>query len=321
MSIARTLSLVSRGARNYATNHPFCISFEITKRCNARCKHCHLHGLKDGKLASAREYGALSEKLHPVVAQISGGEPLLRKDVEEIIRAIRRPGRAPVIVLTTNGLLLTREKLQRLIDAGVDSISLSLDYPDERHDEFRQVKGLFAKISALMQELGGSAADVITVSCVLQHDNYRDALGIAELAHRWGICANFSTYTWLRTQNKDYMIPENEIQDLQRTIDTLVDYKHKVNNIRTSEYVFQKMIDYFKNGEVGNCRAAERFLVVNPDGTLSPCGLIITDYKSLDEVQSRFCSTNTCTWCYTSIRANTEKPLSVLVKDNLRSSV
>ncbi len=319
MSIARTLSLVARGVKNYTLNRPFCISFEITKRCNARCHHCHLHGVKDDKVASPQEFGDISRRLNPVVAQISGGEPLLRKDVEDIIRAVRHPGRAPVVVLTTNGVLLTKEKLSSLVEAGADSISLSLDYPDERHDAFRQVKGLFAKISNLMNALDGEASNVITVSCVLQSDNFQDALKIAQLAREWGICANFSTYTWLRTRNKEYMIGEKQFPAFKETIDQLIQYKKEFNNIRTSEYVFRNMIEYFERGEMDNCRAAERFLVVNPDGTLSPCGLIITEYQSLKEVQDEFCSTNTCGLCYTSIRANTEKPLSVLVKDNLQS--
>jgi MoaA/NifB/PqqE/SkfB family radical SAM enzyme len=319
MTLARTFSLVSRGGKNYALNRPFCVSFEVTKRCNARCHHCHLHGIKDDKVASAQEFGDISRRLNPVVAQVSGGEPLLRKDVEEIIRAIRRPEKAPVIVLTTNGVLLTRDKLYRLMEAGVDSISLSLDYPDERHDDFRQVKGLFARISNLMKELDGQASNVITVSCVLQSDNFRDAPDIARLANDWGICANFSTYTWLRTKNKDYMISEQQLPEFKETIEKLIQYKNKTNNIRTSEYVFQKMIEYFEKGEMDHCRAGERFLVVNPDGSLSPCGLIITEYQTLKEVQDEFCPTNTCGLCYTSIRANTEKPLSVLVKDNLQS--
>ncbi len=319
MTLARTFSLVARGGKNYALNRPFCVSFEVTKRCNARCHHCHLHGVKDDKVASPQEFGDMSRQLNPVVAQISGGEPLLRKDVEEIIRAVRCPDRAPVIVLTTNGVLLSKEKLNSLVAAGVDSISLSLDYPDERHDAFRQVKGLFSRISSLMNELNGTASDVITVSCVLQRDNFRDAVKIARLAREWGICANFSTYTWLRTQNKEYMIDEQHLPEFKETIDQLIQHKKEFKNIRTSEYVFRNMIEYFEKGEMDHCRAGERFLVVNPDATLSPCGLIITEYKTLKEVQDGFCSTNTCGLCYTSIRANTEKPLSVLVKDNLQS--
>jgi MoaA/NifB/PqqE/SkfB family radical SAM enzyme len=318
ISKRRTLSLAGRGAVNYFTKRPFCISFEVTYSCNARCKHCHLGGHVDGKLASAGEYGRASLELKPVVAQISGGEPLLRRDIEDIVRAVRRPNRAPFIILTTNGALLNKEKYVRLREAGVDDFSLSLDYPDERHDVFRGIPGLFGKIEALAGALRGIENPGITLSCVIQRDNFREILKLCELAREWGLRMNFSTYTWLRTKKMEYMIPPEELEELREILGRVAEFKKNNGTVFTSNYVLRRIPEFFVRGEVPDCSAGDRFFVVNPDGTLSPCGLIIRDYRSRRELRRDFPKKNSCGYCFTSIRGNQEKPVRYLVLDNLK---
>ena len=317
--IPRTLSLAARGAANYMGRGPLCVSFEITYCCNARCRHCHLGGPVQEERASPEEFGRIARNLKPVVAQVSGGEPLLRKDVEDIVRAIRRPGRAPFIVLTTNGSLLTKDKHARLRDAGVEEFSLSLDYPDERHDEFRGIPGLFGKIRDLASALKGNGDSGITLSCVIQRDNFRELVKLAELARSWGLRMNFSSYTHLRTRRMDYMIPADELGELEAVLGQVKEFKKRHGTVFTSDYVLGRIPGYFRDGAVKDCRAGERFFVVNPDGTLSPCGLIIRKYGTPAEIRKDFLRTNTCAECYTSIRANTEKPVRYAIADNLRS--
>lgn len=313
----RSFHLARRGLINFVTRRPFCVSFEITRNCNARCKHCHLGNTLEEHLITPDQIGRICRELRPVVAQVSGGEPLLHKDVEDIIRAIRIPGHDPLIVVTTNGTLLTQERYRRLLEAGVDEFSLSLDYPDERHDDFRKVPGLFQRIRGLVESLEKESDKKITLACVVQSDNFRDLPKMAELARSWGVRVNFSSYTRLRTQNTDYLIQGDALDEFKSVVDNLRAFKRRHNTIRTSDYVFSNMIKYFQEGRIENCRAGERLLVVNPDGTISPCGLLLRNYSSLDEIQREFSSSNDCELCYTSSRANTERPVWYLVKDNL----
>jgi len=319
-SKARTRRLARRGIANFLLRRPFCVSFEVTYNCNAQCKHCHLGGPANNPRearASAARFGELARRLKPVVAQVSGGEPLLRPDILDLIRAIRVPDRPPYIVLTTNGALLTRAKYDELIAAGVDEFSLSFDYPDERHDAFRAIPGLFGKIRTLMESFGPGEAKAITLSGVVQRDNFRLLPAMAEQARAWGVRMNFSTYTWLRTQKKEFMIPPEEMDGLRATIDRLLEHKRRYDTIYTSDYVFQNMIAFFENGAVPGCRAGIRFFVVNPSGTLSPCGLIIKDYDSPRQIRRDFLKHNDCAYCYTSIRGGSERPVKYLVKDNI----
>ena len=318
--VLRTLSLAKRGIRTYFTKRPLTVSFEVTYSCNAHCKHCHLGGyIKGEELASPERFGELCQEIQPVVAQISGGEPLIRKDLEQIIQNMKRPNRAPYIVVTTNGIMLNKKRYQSLREAGVDQFSLSLDYPDERHDEFRGSKGLFQRIEKLVKELNTGNGKAITLSCVVQRDNFRDLVKIAELSEKWGVSVNFSTYTWLRTNDKSYVLTSEDLVEFREIVKQLLALRNKYKNFFASAYTFNRMIKFYENGGTPGCKAGEKFFIVNPDGTFSPCGLIITRYKTQQEINDKFLKTNTCAACNTSIRSNCEKPIKYLIKDNLGS--
>jgi len=315
----RSLSLAKRSILNYFKKSPFCISFEITHSCNASCKHCHLGGPVREVRASPQRYGEICREVKPVVAQVSGGEPLLRKDLEEIVKAFKVPKRAPYIVVTTNAALLTKEKYFKLREAGVDEFSISLDYPDDRHDDFRGIPGLFNRIKTLAQELDQEKNKAITFICVVQRDNFRELIRMAELARDWRASVNFSAYTWLRTNDKSYMLAKEDLAEFRDIIRQLLKFKRKHNTVFTSDYALRNMAGYFENGYHPRCRTGEKFINVNPDGTFSPCGLLIKDFKTADDLRKNFALDNSCVFCYTSIRANTEKPARYLIKDSLKS--
>jgi MoaA/NifB/PqqE/SkfB family radical SAM enzyme len=205
-----------------------------------------------------------------------------------------------------------------LLQAGIDQIAISLDYPDARHDSFRGVPGLFNRIETLITGLGHKTDKSITLSCVVQSDNFRNLIRMVELANDWNVNINFSTYTWLRTDDKHFIPTRQQLREFRPIVTQLVALRDKYNNIFTSPYVFSNMIRFFENQSVPNCQTGVKFLNINPDGTMSPCGLIIRDYRSQKELRKNFSCHNSCTSCYTSLRANSEKPLSHLIRDNLR---
>ncbi|MBN1895858.1 radical SAM protein [bacterium] len=319
-SLSKTLKLAQRGASGFLLARPLSISFEITRACNARCKHCHLGGpIPNEKRASADRYAEIGRTAKPVVAQISGGEPLLRRDLEEIAQALSTKGRVPFIVVTTNAALLTIDRFQKLREAGVDEFSVSLDYPDRRHDDFRGVPGLFEKIRKLTEAVNNHGDSAVILSCVVQSDNFRALPAIARLAVEWGVRVNFSTYTRLRTQDDTYMIAPKDLPELRAISEQLLEIRKKHKNVYASRYIFDRMIRFYENGGIPGCRAGERFWIVNPDGTLSPCGLIMGSYRTPKQLQDDFLPRNHCTECNTSIRANCEKPVWHQIKDNLHT--
>jgi len=316
--ITRSLALAGRALSTYVRRRPLCVSFEVTHNCNARCRHCHLGPPKAETLAPPERYGELCRELKPIVAQVSGGEPLLRDDLDAIVRALSRKNRPPHVVLTTNGALLTKERHQRLREAGVCDFSLSFDYPDERHDDFRRIPGLFGRIDTLMRGLSSNGTrHGVTLACVVQRGNFRELPAIAEKAREWKAGVNFSAYTWLRTGDRGMLVSREELEELRAVIARLIEHKRRHGNVFTSDYVLARMPEYFERAGVPGCRAGERFLVVNPDATLSPCGLIMRDCRTRDELLRTFTRGNECDSCYTSLRANTEKPARWLIRDSL----
>jgi MoaA/NifB/PqqE/SkfB family radical SAM enzyme len=142
---------------------------------------------------------------------------------------------------------------------------------------------------------------------------------MAELSLEWNVKLNFSTYTLLRTHDKSFMLSKKELEVFKGIIKRLQEFKKKHKNISTSDYAFKKIVDFFQTGYIPNCRTGIRFFNTNPDGTLSPCGLIKTDYASQSELYKNFSKQNTCKYCFTSIRANSEKPLKHLILDSIKS--
>src|SRR4030043_728747 len=102
MSLFQGIEVAGGGIRNYITKYPIVVSYEVTLSCNCECRHCDLGGIiKDEKQIEPEEYGDLTQRLKPLAAQISGGEPLLRKDITDIVKAIRQAGVQYAILVTT----------------------------------------------------------------------------------------------------------------------------------------------------------------------------------------------------------------------------
>ncbi len=312
-------SLWRHGVASYLKGRPYCVSFELTHNCNARCQHCH-RGIpvSDDDRATPAQLLEVCRKLHPVVAGISGGEPLLCHDVVEVVRTLKQ-GCVPMrLFLNTNAALLTRAKYDELCEAGIDEFLISFDYPDERHDDFRRIPGLFDRIRTLVGGLSPEGRKRVVLTSVFQRENFRDMPRMARLGAEWGVNVNFSAYTWLRTNDKGLMVPADEIGELREMVRELQQLKRTQRNILTSDYVLDKMVEFFERGSMNGCRAGDRFLVVNPDGTLSPCGLLVRSYATHKGMIRDFTQNNHCADCYTSSRANSGRPTRQLLVDNLK---
>src|SRR6185312_873976 len=103
------------------------------RRCNLSCTYCNEYDdySKPVPLETLRHRLELLGKLRTGVITVSGGEPLLHPDLDDIIRAIRE--NAILAGLITNGYLLTADRVRRLNDAGLDYLQISIDnvMPDE----------------------------------------------------------------------------------------------------------------------------------------------------------------------------------------------
>jgi len=133
-----------------ASQKPFLISWNITKRCNLKCAHCYLDaGELDGRDdISTAEARALVDKIAVgapgAMLILTGGEPLLRPDIYEVASYASRKGLT--VVLGTNGTLIDREAAGRIRESGVKGAGVSVDSIEPAfHDGFRGVQGAWQK--------------------------------------------------------------------------------------------------------------------------------------------------------------------------------
>jgi len=309
--------LAAKGIYNYITKRPLIVSFEVTLSCNCNCRHCDLGGrIKDEKQLKPDDYGRLTGLLRPPVAQLSGGEPLLRKDIVDVVKAIKGANRAPYLILVTNGALLNEGNYIQLHEAGVNQLSVSLDFPDERHDGFRRHRGLYRHLDETIPKLAQFGYGDIIMNTAITRANLGEVLSLAEKAKDWGVSISYSAYTPLRTNDNSYAIntPE-DLAILHKTIYELIELAKRTNHITNSKAVFLDTIKFFEQGYVPNCKAGIRFFVVMPDGAFVPCSLHRNKYSTQKEMIQNFSRTNQCGGCYVAIRSYSDRSLWALLKD------
>jgi MoaA/NifB/PqqE/SkfB family radical SAM enzyme len=308
----------SRWMVNTAMRKPWAISIEITHNCTANCEHCDKGDvIPDEKQADAEEYRKITERLRPLVVQVSGGEPLMRADVPDIVRALKKPGRIPYLVLATNASLLDEGKYDELKRAGIDEFSVSLDFPDGRHDENRRIPGLFAHLDRLIPSLAAKGNRDITVITAVTGRNYPYLMDMVRVTQRWGARYNLSMYTAGRTKDHSLSITGDDLKPFRHIMDQVIEEARRGANLFSTGPVLNRYYDFFANGcKAGGCKAGIRSLVVNPDGSLCPCAMKKhTAFRTLRELKSQFAESNQCDECFISLRANTEKPFRELVRD------
>jgi MoaA/NifB/PqqE/SkfB family radical SAM enzyme/membrane protein YqaA with SNARE-associated domain len=312
--------MATHTVKNLILRRPICIALEVTHNCTANCRHCDKGPEVEDNPVGADIYKKICDELSPSLIQIAGGEPLLRHDLTEIVQTLYRPDRPPYLVLITNGSLLTKEKYLQLREAGMRQFSISLDFPDERHDDFRRLPGLFDHLNKLIPELLALGNGDVVVNTCITCANYPYILDIAKKVADWGAKLNFSSYTDLRTNNPKFNLRHPEdTQKLSLLIDKMYSAKNEYGAVMTSEKVLRRYNRFYENNcSMANCQTGHRFLIVNPDGRLTPCAMFIEErYDSRKELIKKFANKNECSGCYISMRANTEKSAWELLTDNL----
>lgn len=191
----------SFAAARMGRGHPLYLVHALTARCNARCGFCAWNpDFYDPKeqlpteaikqlYSDAREAGFVG-------LSVWGGEPLLHKDFEEVMRHAKDVGLISHIV--TNGFLL--EKKLDAVVSYIDRVCISLDHPSSLHDEMRGIKGLYERILSTTKALRARApSKQIVFVCTLQKANV-DPATIRELAELMDGLGVLGTFNGLREE-------------------------------------------------------------------------------------------------------------------------
>jgi MoaA/NifB/PqqE/SkfB family radical SAM enzyme len=297
------------------------VSFEVTDACTCWCKHCDHGGPRDeSRNLKPADYRRYMEELRPCVVQVSGGEPLMRDDVVEIVRSIKNGETVPYTILVSNWSHMTEEKYLALRAAGIDQFSVSLDFPDERHDDFRVYPGLYRHLEDLIPRLAKLGHDDIVLNSCITTENLSEIEAIADKAREWGVNLCYSAYSARRTGCRDYFpgAPE-QLAELSARLGRVEERRDSTNWIVNSPSTLEATRQYFANNGTPGCKAGQRFLVVTADGALQPCSMQFQRY-TLEErhrMIAEFTATNQCDECYVSIRSYLDKSFPKLLWENV----
>lgn len=321
LPFTESLRVIGRGSLNWLAQRPIVVSFEVTDSCTCYCKHCDHGGPKDNsKNLKPDDYRHYMDVLRPPVIQISGGEPLMRRDLLDIVQAIKQDNGLPYVILVSNWSLMTEDKYLALRKAGVNQFSVSLDFPDERHDVFRGHKGLYLKLEEIVPRLAAHGYDDIVLNTCITSWNVAEINAAADKAREWGVNISFSAYSPRRIDNWSYFLTTSEQLDtLDREIARLKERIDDTKWILNCESTLNETQKYFREKGMPGCKAGLRFLVITSDGYLQPCSMQFHRY-ALDErsrLISEFTRHNTCDQCYVSIRSNLDKTYRQLLWENV----
>lgn len=274
---------------------PAAVACLVTSSCNLACPHCYARAYekRDPHDLPLESWKKIIENLSNAGVYgiiITGGEPLLRDDLEKIIMEATDHNLPASLI--TNGALLTEARLKSIASTGITQMMISLDSSTpEGHDTFRGSKGLFARIQNAVPLLQESGISVMFIAA-LTRCNIREAGEIIELAHNLG-------GTRIRLKNlclagRAMMHSDLEPQPSQ--------YIHAVRAIFGADQKFKDMYVRFpdlpaiyyekgiglenyytliREGKIGECGAGFIGAAVGPDGNLQLCDMIDSPMGSL----------------------------------------
>jgi MoaA/NifB/PqqE/SkfB family radical SAM enzyme len=240
---------------------PFALYLLIENRCNLRCKFCGVwQSKKQDRLTTDEIKGVIDQvsKLGVCYISITGGEPLLRDDIEEIAEYISKKGIK--VGLNTNGVLLNQNRADRIAKA-FDYIRVSVHGTEEIHDELTCRKGSYKAtiggIKNLVSVEGRKAR--VGINFVLTNENYSNIEELLDYVTKIG--ADFMSFLPVNFDDKF------ELKD-PRAFEKLKGLKRKYGIIGDTD-LFLRTPSY--NAGRDNCDAGRLFFAILPNGDITIC--------------------------------------------------
>jgi radical SAM protein with 4Fe4S-binding SPASM domain len=274
---------------------PYVVSWNLTYRCNLACEHCYLDAggqpqvtspafADRGELTTEQCFGVIDQLVAfapECLTILTGGEPLLRRDIVPIVR--HAAGKGLWVVVGTNGIRITDNLARILAAEGVRGLALSLDALDaEVHDRFRRVRGAWRNTvdgALILRERG---MPFIVQTTVGAH-NAGALEAIAAFAHDELRAQVWNLYFLVPTGRGQFvsdMTPEQYDEVLADLARIQRAYAGKmVCNAKCAPHFIKRLFEEDPHspfvrtfaGGAGGCPAGTHYLGIRPNGDLTPC--------------------------------------------------
>lgn len=303
------LPFALRYARLRLQRKPVLVHFEVTMRCNARCAFCDYWKTEPGAKANElRSFADAARHFAPMMITFTGGEPLLRKDLEDIVAEVSRAVPCTYLTVITHGGMLTVERAESLWAAGLAQINVSLDYLDQRHDVARGIPGLTRRLLTLVPRLTARGMTV-RFNTVIKRDNLEEILPIVRYAASIGAGVNLSLYTDFKNGNTAQLVGIGQLARLGDLVANLLAFKRRHRGVISSSDWYIAQIPRFVRGETRElCRAGETTLHIDPIGRVRRCPDFPPDGHWSEHVRYQPIA---CNRCYYACRGEAQAPLTI----------
>ncbi len=284
---------------------PVVTNFAVTPRCPCNCWHCSFSDRSKKDILSLDQ---LKKAIYDVqdlgasVIGLTGGEPLLRDDLEDIIASIDK--RSMPVIFTT-GYKLTRDRVKSLKKAGLEIPVISLDhYKAEIHDRGRRKEGIFddaLKAIKLFQDEGFYVAVSFVPDKPLV-SNRREIFKVIDFFKEIGI--NDMRLTSPILSGKLTSKPEERLS--AENVKTIFEIQKKCTRTRGYPGVFA--YDFFESEKYYGCGAGFNYMFIDSQGNVCPCDFTMLSFGNMlerpiweiwEETSKHFCAPGPA--CYANI--------------------
>lgn len=250
------------------------IAWELTAACNLSCRYCRAsasHEPDQGELDTdeAKRFVESIAPLKPMLI-LSGGEPLLRPDLFQIIRLAVSLGIR--VSLASNGTLITPELAEEIADSGVSRVSISLDGADATMHDHGRGQGSFERSIRGIENLRGRVD--FQINFTVTQKNQSELIRIFDLAEKLGAAALhiFFLVPTGRGREEDVITPVRQ-EEMLRQIEGEMDRRTlEVQVTCAPQYARLKKPGHGRGS--GGCLAGRRFVFVSRKGEVYPCGYL-----------------------------------------------
>jgi AdoMet-dependent heme synthase len=269
------------------TGYPYHVVWEITKRCNLNCIHCYASSVESSqKELTTKEGKRLLDQIAKVddfrMIVITGGEPLIRKDIFEMVEYAGKLGFR--IVFSTNGTLLSPQIAKDLVKLGVVNFSISLDGSNpENHEKIRRKPGcFFSTMEGIKAARDTGACTQINFTAMKQ--NLAELPAVMDLADKLDvdIFMIFQSIPPVQDRGAIELGTEEQMQLLQTIRERQGKSKYLLMPVCSPEY-WPLITGHYENKKAASglqksvffgCGAGRGFCYIRFDGDVWPCNFI-----------------------------------------------
>lgn len=256
------------------------ISWNTTNKCNLKCSHCYRDSgtESEGELTTAQAKSLIDQiaEANFKIMIFSGGEPLMREDIFELINYAAKAGLRPV--LGTNGTLITKEMALKLKEAGISALGISLDSLDfKKHNDFRGHETAFRDTIYAMKNCRDLGIKFQIHTTVMDW-NKDEIIGLTDFSVAMGAAAHhiFFLVPTGRGKNiedellkpKEYEELLTEIMEKQKEVDIEIKPTCAPQFVRIAEKL--GIDSRFKRG----CIAGTSYCIISPKGDVQACAYL-----------------------------------------------